>query len=141
LSGLPEVAGVILLFAVIWVILLAALSWTKELDVFVTYSFRKRSNIIAVGASVVLLAIWGFIAVILGILGAQIWRQSREVGYWIISFALIGLPSIIFVALYALRGFRNIIVDRCYGEGGFRIGFAIFVLAIFAWWSVSFKSL
>lgn len=108
-----------------WVMFAVALKWARDLDVFLTYSFRTKS----VGGALLGCATLTVLASVVSVLFAAVGMSLMQVtGFWILA-AAVGMP-LIPLLWYARRGLRNMRYDRRFVEGGFRLGFAVGVPAI-----------
>ena len=118
-------AGV--LFAVPWVVVVIVLNWTRELDIFLTYSFRTHAVLSAIVAATTLCVLWLVPTALSGVV-LRSFPPGDVIGW---SFlALVVLVSGLGFGQYARRGIRNIRFDGRYIEGGFRIAFSSIALML-----------
>lgn len=132
-----DVLKVGVLFAVPWVAAVIVLNWTRELDIFLTYSFRTHAILSAAVAAATLCALWLAPAALLGLWFGLTLRSiavaaaGSAVGlfFFVLAVLAVGLC----LGQYARRGIRNIKFDGRYVEGGFRIAFSTIAATLILW--------
>jgi cellulose biosynthesis protein BcsQ len=127
-----DVLQIGMVFSFPWVLAVIILNWTRELDIFLTYSFRTHAVVGVVLAGVTLAALWAIPAFLLGALIRDVLVSPQSLWEYLLSAAIVLVPALC-ILLYARRGVRNIKFDSRYVEGGFRIAFSSSALLLVLW--------
>jgi hypothetical protein len=131
-QAILDVLQIGMIFAFPWILIVILLNWTRELDIFLTYSFRTHAVLSVAFAGVTLVALWASLAFLFG--GAIHESFASGNSLWsLVPWALVMLVAALCFAQYARRGIRNIKFDNRYVEGGFRIAFSSGVLFLVLW--------
>jgi cellulose biosynthesis protein BcsQ len=125
LQPVLDVLQIGMIFAFPWVLAVIVLNWTRELDIFLTYSFRTHAVLRAAIAGVTLTAIWAGPAILFGGAIHEAFAPASESLWWYVGLAVaVSAAPALCLMQYARRGIRNIKYDGRYLEGGFRIAFS-----------------
>jgi len=124
--------------AMVWIATAVFINWSKELDIFLTYSLRTRDFVLGIVGCLILGAFWFVPAALLGALIPSILEDhSSDRNFELICLAIITSLIVLMLLLYARRGFRNIKFDGRYLEGGFRIAFSLGACLLIAGFAIN----